>query len=663
LKHENLIMTIELLDEYKSLQPFKSEELSDLTIVTGKNGSGKSQLLELIGKKANNDSSVVSIRLQLEPAINKVQFEGLIKLRTNTVSYEQWRDVVQSKVNQFHQFGYETKNLITYLRLHPVDMSDWQKLYSDDQEYKELLSKAYSEFYNTSRVDSENINIHIQQDVFSRLNYHGYQRLFQFVAAVCDQTGKRESEFEHADFFKVALHESLIDTDDLFSSQIELIFYNYAKRRDENRRAYFDKKEDGVDNDAVPDSEFISMHRPPWEMINEILERHRIDFKFKQIERKFVPDAPLDFKLVKKSLGKAIDFADLSSGEKVIMGLILKLFTSDYYGRQLLFPELLVLDEPDAPLHPEMSKLLIDVLEETFVKVYSIKVIFTTHSPSTIALSPEGSIYQLQNGPGTSLTKISKDSALKILTSFIPTLSIDYRNHRQVFVESPTDVNYYQALYDRHSQSVKPDYKLYFLSNAAGKGNCTQVKEIVRTMRKAGNGSVYGIVDWDKDNKEEAFIWVHGAGERYSIENFLLDPIYTILVLVQMEAHGLREMVSIRKDENEYLIGERSNGSLQAMADLFYAEVERAVPSYQVDNNPTPIQYLNGKTIRVPQWALLNRGHDVEEKIKKAFPALTGKFRNEGELQEALALIMAKCYPFVPKTSIEILKRICMHHQ
>jgi predicted ATPase len=119
----------------------------------------------------------------------------------------------------------------------------------------------------------------------------------------------------------------------------------------------------------------------------------------------------------------------------------------------LSFPELIILDEPDAHLHPEMTKLLIDVLEETFVKKYKIKVIITTHSPSTIALSPIKSIYELRNNNNSGLIKISKDDALKLLTGFIPTLSIDYQNHKQVFVESPVDAKYYQIVHDKLQQT------------------------------------------------------------------------------------------------------------------------------------------------------------------------------------------------------------------
>ena len=104
----------------------------------------------------------------------------------------------------------------------------------------------------------------------------------------------------------------------------------------------------------------------------------------------------------------------------------------------------IILDEPDAHLHPEMSNILIKALNETFVKKIGIKVIITTHSPMTVALAPEESIFQLNNHPETFLKKISKDDALKNLTNGLPSLTIDYENHRQVFVESPTDLFYFQ---------------------------------------------------------------------------------------------------------------------------------------------------------------------------------------------------------------------------
>ncbi len=47
-------MIIKFQGEHKSLKTFESENLDDFSVITGKNGCGKSQLIELIALKANN---------------------------------------------------------------------------------------------------------------------------------------------------------------------------------------------------------------------------------------------------------------------------------------------------------------------------------------------------------------------------------------------------------------------------------------------------------------------------------------------------------------------------------------------------------------------------------------------------------------------------------
>ena len=150
---------------------------------------------------------------------------------------------------------------------------------------------------------------------------------------------------------------------------------------------------------------------------------------------------------------------------------MVKLFQNEYYNSNLSFPNLIVFDEPDAHLHPELSGLLIDVLRKTFVIDLGIKVIVSTHSPSTVALSPDDSIFEIKNYPKTELKKIDKDRALDILTGHLPTLSIDYKNHKQIFVESPTDVEYYQTIFNKIYNEERLPYKLYFISNSDGKVN------------------------------------------------------------------------------------------------------------------------------------------------------------------------------------------------
>jgi predicted ATPase len=659
-----LTMKIILKDTYKSLRPFESEELNRLTIITGKNGSGKSQILELINKKSKKEASVASINLEISPSFEKIQAEGIIKESSIVIGHEHWKNIINNLLSSFKSLSQSSKQLINFIIENKIQTNvpknHPRELYSQSQEYKELISKVSAELFSNHSTTPIRVTGLVERRVLSQIYIPINERLFHFIKEICTHTGKAYTDLTDADFFNTPIQEKLIDSNDLFSSQIELIFYNYAKRRNQNRQNYFYKKEEGEENNSVSDEEFLNTFTPPWQLINDILNKHNIDFYFKGIEKKeFTIEVSIDIKIYKKSTNEAILFNDLSSGEKVIIGLIMKLFTSEYYGQSLAFPDLLILDEPDAHLHPEMSKLLLEVLEETFVNKYGINVIISTHSPSTIALASENQIFQLTNGANSALKKISKDEALKLLTGFLPTLSIDYKNHRQVFVESPTDVNYYQYLYNRHRNLNAIPFNLYFISNSAGKGNCTQVYKIVQDIRKSGNTTSYGIVDWDLTNKPEEYIYVHGMDERYSVENFILDPIYLICLLIDLNnAHGICEKIGIDKTYNQYLLGNEKIERLQKILEYFFTEFERKFPAYKYDSKKTSVSYLNGNNLEIPEWYLKMNGHEIVDKIKIIFTSLAGKYKNEGEIQKELTIIMAKCYPFVPLTSIKIIEQI-----
>lgn len=655
-------MKLKLRDRYKSLFPFESEELTNLVVITGKNGSGKTQLLDLIAKKSANDNSVSGIRLEFEPNIEKIQAEGLIKENASSIGLDQWKNIVKKKYGIYSNLTDNTISFIEYIldeKLEDQVTKKNRKLISDDIIYKELISKVYAELHNSEIIPEKDINHGHQRNVFKKVYTPENINLLHFIRGIQKETGKERTEITEADFFNTPIHERLIDTNDLFSSHIELIFYNYAKRRDKNRKNYFYKKEEGEENNSVSDAEFTESYPPPWDIINGILNDLSIQFYFNGIEKSdFSEHVNIDFKLHKKSTDEPIDFIDLSSGEKVIIGLILKLFTSKYYDDSLNFPELLILDEPDAHLHPEMSKLLLDVLEDTFVNKYGIKVILTTHSPSTIALSPENCIYQLKNIQDSSLKKISKDKALKLLTNFIPTLNIDYRNHRQVFVESPTDVFFYQTLYGKHQQHQTPDYKLYFISNSNGKGNSAQVKDTVSKLRDSGNSTSFGIIDWDTENTPTDYIKVHGYNESWSLENYLLNPIYIYSLLMDMgNAHDVYKKLGLDQSFNHFLLGELPQDKLQSYIKLFFEDFESSFQTYKYESDKIEIEFYNATKLQVPKWFMQSKGHDILEKVKKVYSALQ-KYRNEGDLQRELSLIISKSYPFIPVSSINTIEEI-----
>lgn len=654
-------MKIDLKTPYKSLQPFMSEDLGDLIIITGKNGSGKSQLLDILDPKKLHSVRGQKPLISVYPSYNRIQSEGIIKMKSKSINFEEWKNILNTQISVLN--NYKSTSFFKFIKF--IEENSLSKkigfqkdLLSDTNEYKDILAQLYFEATNSTHSSSSIRRVH-EDHVFGHYYNADTLRLYGFIKEICRNTGKKEEEITDSDFYTTPLNENLIDKTDLFLSEIETIFFNYARRRDLNNRSYFDKIQYGDKNNSIPDDEFIKEFTPPWILINNIFFEHKLDFIFKGVDKRdFTTDIEMSFYLSKKSSGKLIPFEDLSSGEKVIIGIILKLFISEYYGKEMTFPELIILDEPDAHLHPEMSKLLLDVLEITFVKKMGIKIIMTTHSPSTIALAPEDCIYELKNGNESGLKKINKDEALQILTSFIPTLSIDYKNHKQVFLESPTDVEYFQNLHNRHKQKSSSQNNLYFISNSYGKGNCSQVYKIVREIRNSGNKTSYGIVDWDLKNKPEKNIHVHGFEERYSVENFILDPLYIICLLMDMKnAHNICQSLDLEITYNQFSIGDEDESRLQEMVKFYFEKFEDSFSTYKYSSKKIQIEYLNGKVVEVPKWYLEMQGHEIVTKIKKIFTALQ-KFKSEGELQNALSLIITKCYPFVPLLTIELIEKI-----
>lgn len=406
----------------------------------------------------------------------------------------------------------------------------------------------------------------------------------------------------------------------------------------------------------------FGQHIPPWKSFNRLLKK--VDFNYRILdvkEEEFATDLPFRLNLINTLSNIPIDVSSLSSGEQVIFGLMMKLFTSSYYGNKLVYPGLLILDEPDAHLHPEMTQILINVLNDTFVDKLGIKVIITTHAPSTVALSPDESVYELRNTPECSLKKIGKDKALEMLTEFIPNLSIDYKNHKQIFVESETDGNYFNKIYDtlkRNNHELKSP--LYFIVNPMGKGNSDVVKNIIKQFQDADNHKIFGIIDWDQRNISKDFIYVHGEEKRHTIENYLFDPIYLATLFLENSAHEIHSITGITKEENPYKIIELPVDKQQSISDQLLSEVEGKFPILKEKKNLQTVTYLNDQSLKLPEWFLLSKHTEIIEKFVSTFSYLEGVKQKigEGKIQEELTRVICRCYPMIPKDTVELLTKI-----
>ena len=96
------MIEVTILKEYKSIKRLSSFNIPDFSVLTGKNGSGKSHLMELIASKDNNFRTVL-IDGNIASKIKYIGFNGLNPQVAEIGEYEDivrrrkalWNDIKQ----------------------------------------------------------------------------------------------------------------------------------------------------------------------------------------------------------------------------------------------------------------------------------------------------------------------------------------------------------------------------------------------------------------------------------------------------------------------------------------------------------------------------------------------------------------------------------------
>jgi ABC-type multidrug transport system ATPase subunit len=590
-------MKIKIIQQHKSINPPCDFELPDFSVLTGKNGSGKTHLLEAI---ADNKKSQVTINGTVIENVRYIGFNGLNPNIAETC---------------------------------------------DPQSIVQYIKSAWTNYNNAKRNISRNPN---NNNLERLLRHIGDDNSKRFITKTIEGSKKpfdQLAEDDFADSFDI----SFMGQNDFFTAQFALIFKNYHKRQEENSiNEYYQSKGQTPSKPILTKKEFEDKFGiPPWEFVNKILLETNIPYEVNspvgtRIESNFI------FKLKDRTAGFEISSMDLSTGEKVLMSLALAIYNT---GGDLGKPDLLLLDEPDAGLHPSMSKMMVDVLNKNIVIDNNIPTVISTHSPTTIIASEGISIYQMIRGNNIP-TKIPTQQAVEILSSDIPFLKISNDKRRQVFVESKYDVNYYELLTNIYSR-IEPllSEPIYLPARTSVGSNCTDVIDIVTNLSKNGNDQVYGIIDWDSTNNSKDRIIVIGENERYAIENYLLDPLLMGLLL-------LRER---KLNFSDFTLSAYSNYSdiiklTQPDAQLIVDKVLNDLGL--LTTNIIPCLLQNRWTLNISQEFNLHQGHDLEILYKNKYPFLKSYQREDGLKKDIIEKVINDYPNFAPIQIFETIMKI-----
>lgn len=640
------LLNLSFVRTHLSITDFPSTSLPDFTIITGPNGAGKSHLLQAIQSGAVATDAAPSQSPHNQTQVRLFDWSTLVPQDTGYFGSE--------SIRQERQSLYQN-----YVNLR--DNQGWLEPIRTIMRGSGLPQEFLSDPTRILRVDNDQLNLLFplgQLDPTLQQIRSGFDNLEHQMRQHMDASMQVQIS-EVASFLKRPM-TSLTERDilsptiptwgrvDLFQQSFARLFVAYRDILLANTIAEF-RASKGQDVQFYTDEEFIEAHGPaPWDFVNSSLESAGLDF--------FINHPNLDdytqFQptLTKRSTGINIPFSALSSGEKVLMSFAFCVYYSNDRRQISVRPKVLLLDEIDAPLHPSMSRNVIDTILRTLVGMFDIKVIATTHSPSTIALSPDESIYTMQPGtPG--LVKRDKASALNILTVGVPTISISFDGRRQVFVESPRDAKIYDGVYKLLKPKIVSERSLEFVPTGTRNAQkqdqntgCDVVKKLVSDLTRAGNISVFGLLDWDGEHNPDNRIAVLAHGIRNGLENVLLDPL-PLGVCICRNIPTLKGEIGLDEGLNYFQLVTSSTEILQRMVLAITTKVFGSAPTTTMVSN-----YAGGFSLEVDSRYFVCDDHKLEDLIITAYPELNSvSKKQDGKLIEHIVEnIFADAPHFIP---------------
>lgn len=405
----------------------------------------------------------------------------------------------------------------------------------------------------------------------------------------------------------------------LFQQSFSRLFVSYRDLSLANLISRIDAADRGIPDYSLSTSAFEdAFGPPPWEFVNSVLRDSGLDFIIDAPAlNDYVPYQP---QLTKRESGAQISFSSLSSGEKIIMSFAFCMYYSSDKRQITTYPKLILFDEIDAPLHPAMTRGLLTTISDTLVRDFSIKVILTTHSPSTVALAPENSIYLMTSG-GEGLSSISKEKALDVLLIGVPRLALTFSGRRQILVESPADARTYEALYRICRSYLDSERSLEFIATGAKASDgterntgCAVVKRLVLDLRSAGNSSIFGLVDWDGENDPDEFISVLAHRVRDGLENIVFDPL-AVAALICRQFPNQQSRIGLQEGTRFLQFAQYTSDELQPLVDAVCDEVLGASSDERMY-----VSYLGGFQLCVSKEYLTMDDHELEGRLLRAFP-------------------------------------------
>lgn len=485
-------LEINILEKYKAYYQETNYQLDgDLIILSGINGSGKSQLLKIIAKHGND---------QINRRITQTNERGELVPLENTLLLS-FRD----NINLGNDFG------------------------AFSVTFHDNYSKRAWEFYRNN----------IKHDVLAASNRKKTQR-FQDNTLIFDDKALKHSSWRSILKLTEILKQNYND-DKVFKltqQELEQILPIDFIWRDENDiinqvgnlfymaccKRVNEKLECAETTSVFNNEEWLKT--APWTILNKLFEHLKFKYRFKADYSFNTPYMEENPKLRDGDEIRSLN--DLSDGEKAILKLAL-ISLDEEISKDL---KLVLFDEYDAPLNPSLTEAFYYVITKFYLEK-GIQVIVATHSPATISLAPDfAQFYEVfpQEDASPKIVKVNQ---------------YDY--------EELKEAN--KFFYDKIKNQEKRIFELESVSHIAGKlllveDKYDQIYKIAYLKIKG----IDGLTEENLEQKfsENASFSIHGnyaSGGLYNIlscPNFSRDQENKIVCLFDFDREGFEKFKKAR---------------------------------------------------------------------------------------------------------------------
>ena len=356
-------MRITFLSPHKSITWLPPTDLPNFVVLTGVNGAGKSHFLQAL-ELGHLHIDEIPHNPQTRN-IRRFEWSNMVPNDSGAFAGFQAKQERSQMWNTFSslasQFSPQLKQIVNqFPALSKYSTKELSLLTLEQLSGDGFLNSEAESIIQFVQTTSSNIDHNLSQH-FIQQNPQNYPRLLSGMRAA---TPLKLVAFEEEDFYEnFPLTWQPVD---MFQQSFARLFAEYQANQTRNRFKKFLNSTEGENHKVLTDEEFINRYGvAPWDFVNEIMQAANLNFRINSPDR--FDDRPYEPNLTDQTTGVKVKFNDLSSGEKVLMSFALCLYYAKDNRQIVEYPQVLLFDEIDAPLHPSMTQSLLRTIQSVLI--------------------------------------------------------------------------------------------------------------------------------------------------------------------------------------------------------------------------------------------------------------------------------------------------------